>query len=460
MTGPAHSPARNLRGTAAVPTSRNSRCRHRDYCRGRARQIAYGRWRPWADAAPVREHLRMLRTSGASYQTIARAAGVSPMTVHRLLETRPASGNGAAERVRAATAERMLAVTSVMVADPAPRRDATGTTRRLQALIAVGHPEAGLARQVGLSPLCASGIVRGGTATVTPATYAAVCGLYRQLWDQRPAERTPAERHAARVARRRAEGHGWAPPMGLDDNRIDDPAYWPRTRWRPAAGTSVTPARARHRRPRRSAGPGASGTTRRLPGDRLDAREPGLVEMRNAQTTASPGGCPQTAASPGTAVDLAAMLAISANAGSAAMTSLAAVTDRLTRADALPVLLDAAYEAFEVLLLVLERHEDPSDSRFVAFVSAATCAANGRDAVLFTPSLPPRQLPRPPRENGPADAPDQGGEPYAALAVSALLEVRLSQAAEQPADPADRLGCRTAAGYARRIHVLLTGSGP
>jgi len=159
-------------------------------------------------------------------------------------------------------------------------------------------------------------------------------------------------------------------------------------------------------------------------------------------------------------VDLAAMLAISAQARSAGMTSLAAVTDRLTRADALPVLLDAAYEAFEVLLLLLERHEDSGDARFAAFVSAATCPANGRDAVLFTPSLPPRQLPRPPGESGLADAPGQTNEPDAAIAVSALLEVRLSQAAEQSADPADRLGRRTAAGYARQIHVLLAGSRP
>jgi hypothetical protein len=142
------------------------------------------------------------------------------------------------------------------------------------------------------------------------------------------------------------------------------------------------------------------------------------------------------------------------------MTSLAAVTDRLTRADALPVLLDAAYEAFEVLLLLLERHEDPGDARFAAFVSAATCAANGRDAVLFTPSLPSRQIPRQPGESGPAGPPDQGNELDAAIAMSALLEVRLSQAAEQAADPADRLGCRTAARYARQIHGLLTGSGP
>jgi hypothetical protein len=194
----------------------------------------------------------------------------------------------------------------------------------------------------------------------------------------------------------------------------------------------------------------------RLPRDRLDAREPGLGGMRNAQTTASRGGCPQTAASVGPATGPAAMLALPSYAGSAAMTRLAAVTNRLIRADDLPVLLDAAYEAFEVLLLVLEGHEDPGNARFAAFVSAATCAANGRDAVLFTPSLPPRQLPRPPGEGDP----DHGNDLDAAIAASTLLMTQLSQAAEQAANPADRLGCRTAAGYARQIHTLLTGSGP
>jgi hypothetical protein len=44
---------------------------------------------------------------------------------------------------------------------------------------------------------------------------------------------------------------------------------------------------------------------------------------------------------------------------------------------------NAAYEAFEALLSAIEGHEDPGDPRFTAFVLAATCAANGREAVLF-----------------------------------------------------------------------------
>src|ERR1022692_1159693 len=58
---------------------------HQDYVRWRSRQIAYGRWEPWADAGPVREHVRQLRRAGGSYQAIAQAAGVATMTVYRLV---------------------------------------------------------------------------------------------------------------------------------------------------------------------------------------------------------------------------------------------------------------------------------------------------------------------------------------------------------------------------------------
>jgi DNA-binding CsgD family transcriptional regulator len=241
MTGSSGRRSGSGRGASARARLRSGRRRHRDYCRRRSRQIAYGRWQPWADATPVRAHLRTLRAGGASYEAIARAAGVSPATVHRLLHRDRLSKAGASGRVRSAPAMRLLAVTTVMVNDSFPRRDAIGTRRRLQALIAMGHPEAGLARRLGMTPLTVSGIVRGATLTVTPATHAAVCELYGHLWDQPPGERTPAERRAAAVARRRAARHGWPAPMGLDDDRIDDPGYRPRTRWRPATGSPGTP---------------------------------------------------------------------------------------------------------------------------------------------------------------------------------------------------------------------------
>jgi hypothetical protein len=105
----------------AAPGSRA----HREYARWRARQIAYGRWEPWAAAAPVREHVRALRQAGVSYEAIAQAAGVATMTVHRLLHGEPAKGRPIPGRIRAAQAKQLLAVTGATVQDTAARRDET-----------------------------------------------------------------------------------------------------------------------------------------------------------------------------------------------------------------------------------------------------------------------------------------------------------------------------------------------
>ena len=212
---------------------------HRDYVRSRARQIAYGRWQPWAETAdPVREHVRRLRRAGASYRAVARAAGVSPMTVCRLGRGDPARGR--ATRIHASHARRLLAVTPGALQQASARRDATGARRRLRALTAMGHPAVSLARRLHVPPSAVRAVIGGQAATVTVAMHVAVCELYDQIWDLRPFERTPAERRAAAAARTRAARHGWPPPMGLDDDRIDDPGYQPRTRWHPATGTGAS----------------------------------------------------------------------------------------------------------------------------------------------------------------------------------------------------------------------------
>jgi len=211
----------------------------REYDRWRARQIAYGRWEPWADAAPVRAHIRELRQAGASYEAIARTAGVATMTVHRLLHGEHAKGRPAPVRIRAAQAERLLAVTTAMVQEAAPRQDAAGARRRLRALIAMGHPAVSLARMLDVSPRVVWGIVRGTTATVSRGMDAGVSVIYERTWCLRPPERDGAERRAAAAARRRAAACGWPAPMALDDERIDDLAYRPRARWRRASGTGT-----------------------------------------------------------------------------------------------------------------------------------------------------------------------------------------------------------------------------
>lgn len=141
------------------------------------------------------------------------------------------------------------------------------------------------------------------------------------------------------------------------------------------------------------------------------------------------------------------------------MANVAAARSRLQRAGDLPAVLDAACDAFEDVLAILCDHQDPADDTFITFVLAATCAANGRDAVLFAPSLPAHRLHATPEAE---QDPHRGsaGAVSVLAALSHLLVARLVQAAAWARDHGDRAACHDAARSARQIHSLLTGSGP
>jgi hypothetical protein len=142
------------------------------------------------------------------------------------------------------------------------------------------------------------------------------------------------------------------------------------------------------------------------------------------------------------------------------MTNIAAARNRLQRAGDLPAVLDAACDAFEDMLAILCDHQDPADDKFITFVMAATCAANGRDAILFAPSLPAQRL-HPTREAGERPNGGSAADVVSELAtLSQLLVARLVQASVWAGDHGDRTACRDAARSAREIHSLLTGSGP
>ena len=79
------------------------------------------------------------------------------------------------------------------------------------------------------------------------------------------------------------------------------------------------------------------------------------------------------------------------------MRRLTAAGDRFDQARDLAPVLDAACDAFEEILAVIGDYEHASDALVVPFLLAATQAANGRDALLFAPSLPARRLHQPQR---------------------------------------------------------------
>ena len=142
------------------------------------------------------------------------------------------------------------------------------------------------------------------------------------------------------------------------------------------------------------------------------------------------------------------------------MRSLTAAADRFRAAHGLPATLDAACDAFEQILTVIAGYERATSTGLaITFLFAATQAANGRDAMLFAPSLPPvaRYTPAPAGEQREWNTHDIK-TPVAALAE--LLACGLDHTATTTESGADRAACHDAAACATRIHYLLTKPGP
>lgn len=97
--------------------------------------------------------------------------------------------------------------------------DATGSRRRLQALMAIGWPSRELALRIGRDGGSLGTLTWGQThPRITTKQAAAIAQLYDEIWDQAgPSEET----------RRRSIDKGWAPPLYWTDEEIDDPAFVP-----------------------------------------------------------------------------------------------------------------------------------------------------------------------------------------------------------------------------------------
>ncbi len=159
------------------------------------------------DAAPIRRHILALQARGYRASGIATAAGVSTNLITYTLTT--------ARKVHAATARKILAVE-----EPSGVVDATGTRRRIQALIALGWTFSALASRLGYTRAAVHHWTRHDS--VTTASAAAARQLYDELWDQPPPPGMAATRNRNLAAR-----SGWPPPMAWDDDLIDDPTGVP-----------------------------------------------------------------------------------------------------------------------------------------------------------------------------------------------------------------------------------------
>lgn len=177
------------------------------------------------DADPVRAHVRALMEAGIGWEHVAQLAGVTASSVSRLLYGNASSAEPPSRRMYRATANKLLAVSYDTPLADGSRLDATGTRRRLQALVAVGYPGSELMRRIGKLPINWSYLLK--RERVTAATARAVAALYDELWDQPPPEATDRQRAIATAARNRARARGWPPPMAWNDGSIDHPAAQP-----------------------------------------------------------------------------------------------------------------------------------------------------------------------------------------------------------------------------------------
>ncbi|MEU5477513.1 helix-turn-helix domain-containing protein [Streptomyces mirabilis] len=197
-----------------IPGCKCQPCRNAKVKADALRALANSSGRPVrVPAAPAAAHIRTLLDAGMGWTRIGHAAHSSSCTIARIL-------NGQ-ELIRRTVAERLLAVKY----RPAPGRivDATGTRRRIQALIAVGYTIEGIAAESDVDHSAINNILNG-SMNVRGITFDRIAAAY-DWFSQREPDVRPS---AATTSRKRAAREGWRDPQWWEDyGRIDDPEFDP-----------------------------------------------------------------------------------------------------------------------------------------------------------------------------------------------------------------------------------------
>lgn len=165
------------------------------------------------DATPARNRLSVLRQT-MTWPQIAARADSNEGQLHVI-------ASGKVARIRRTTLEKVLAV---QPEPPAPGKfvDATGTTRRVQALRAAGYSPASIAKSFGFAETRVRQLSSGDQPTVRQRIADKVATAYTEIL------KLPVPSGAgATMARNYATAHNWAPPGAWDDDTIDDPNAQP-----------------------------------------------------------------------------------------------------------------------------------------------------------------------------------------------------------------------------------------
>jgi hypothetical protein len=202
--------------------------RHRTYQRERYRSRTAGTWKPLIEAEPVRQHILKLYAAGFSPTRIGELAGIPSETVIGFVRAYGFNGyrKGRKQRCTPEVAAKILAI-APDAAKPGIA-DATGTRRRLQALVAAGWPMQHLGPRIGVSERTVRALVH--QERVYGRTAEAVTKMYEQLAGEKPEQhdvsRISANRARSYAAKRRwATVKYWTERMDAIDDKHFEPMY-------------------------------------------------------------------------------------------------------------------------------------------------------------------------------------------------------------------------------------------
>lgn len=200
----------------------------------RERGILYGTWEPFIDAQPVRDHVKALSAAGIGRRRLIELSGVSSGCLAKLLYGQPGAGLPPTARIRPEIASRILAVRpgARSLADHAVI-DATGSVRRLQALVANGWPQRRLAHRLGMEPANFGAVMRQDQITAAKARQ--IAALYMRLENADPRAQGVDNQAYSRAVNQGLRNR-WARSPHWDENALDDPAAFPD--WTGECGTT------------------------------------------------------------------------------------------------------------------------------------------------------------------------------------------------------------------------------
>lgn len=184
----------------------------------RYRLKAYGRYNKYADAEPVRQHLRTLTAQGMGWKWIAEVAGVPTGVVTSILygKHRDGRNTGLQKRILRTNYDKLMAVTfTPRPGRTASREESEAARRKARALVALGWSMSKIGTWLGIHPANACSMITG-SRLFHYDTIKAIDNLYEQLSMRLPPATNQREKISVARSKRYAREHGWVPPLELE----------------------------------------------------------------------------------------------------------------------------------------------------------------------------------------------------------------------------------------------------